>query len=85
VWPTCVDYVRIAPIDLDRARGVLNGLMVALLAHRPIRIKNFATLEDNWWIALPACSTKTKRLDERRVPEILNGALDLYWTNHVRF
>ena len=73
--------------DLDRARGVRNGLMVALLAHCPIRIKNFATLEigrtfkqvqDNWWIALPACSTKTKRLDERRVPEILNGALDLY-------
>ena len=61
--------------------------MMALLAHCPIRVKNFATLElgrtfrqvqDSWWIALPASSTKTKRLDERRVPEILNGALDLY-------
>ena len=81
---------RLRPYRPDRSRSskrVLNGLMVALLAHRPIRIKNFATLEigrtfkqvqDNWWIALPACSTKTKRLDERRVPEILNGALDLY-------
>ena len=73
--------------DLDRARGVRDGLMVALLAHRPMRIKNFAMLEigrtfrkvqDSWWIALPAHSTKTKRLDERRVPEFLYDALDVY-------
>jgi site-specific recombinase XerD len=78
---------RFAKNDLDRARGARNGLMIALLAHRPMRIKNFATLEigrtfkqvqDSWWIALPRQSTKTKRLDERRVPEILNDVIDLY-------
>jgi site-specific recombinase XerD len=78
---------QFAKNDRDRARGVRNGLMIALLAHRPMRIKNFATLEigrtfkqvqDSWWIALPRQSTKTKRLDERRVPEILNDAIDVY-------
>ena len=78
---------QFAKNDLDRARDVRNGLMIALLAHRPMRIKNFATLEigrtfkqvqDSWWIALPKHSTKTKRLDERRVPEILNPAFDVY-------
>jgi site-specific recombinase XerD len=78
---------QLAKNDLDRARGVRNGLMIALLAHCPMRIKNFATLEigrtfrqvqDSWWIALPRQSTKTKRFDERRVPEILNDAIDVY-------
>jgi site-specific recombinase XerD len=78
---------QFAKNDLDRALGVRNGLIMALLAHRPIRIKNFATLEigrtfkqvhDSWWIALPKQSTKTKRLDERRVPECLNHAIDVY-------
>ena len=78
---------QFAKKDLDRARGVRNGLMIALLAHCPMRIMNFATLEigrtfkqvqDSWWVALPRQSTKTKRLDERRVPEILNDAIDVY-------
>jgi integrase len=86
--PTLVaEAQQFAKNDLDRARGIRNGLMIALLAHRPMRIKNFATLEigrafkqveDSWWIALPRQSTKTKRLDERRVPEILNDAIDVY-------
>jgi hypothetical protein len=62
--------------DLARARGVRNGLMVALLALCPIRPKNFATLEightfkqvqGSWWITLPSITTKTRRPDERRV------------------
>jgi site-specific recombinase XerD len=78
---------QFAKNDLDRARGVRNGLIIALLAHRPARIRNFATLEigrtfkqiqDSWWIALSRQSTKTKRLDERRVPEVLNDAIDVY-------
>ena len=56
-----------APDDLARARGVRNGLMVALLALGPIRPKNFATLEightfkqvqRSWWITLPSITTK---------------------------
>ena len=45
-----------------RAIGIRNGLMIALLAVCPIRIKNFAALEfgrtfkeeqGNWWMTLP--------------------------------
>ncbi len=65
--------------DLARARGVRNGLMIALLAFCPIRPKNFAALEigrtfkevhGNWWIALPTVATKSRRPDERRVPVV---------------
>ncbi len=73
--------------DLARARGVRNGLMIALLALCPIRLKNFATLEigstfkeisGSWWIALPSATTKSRRPDERRVPEFLNCHIDVY-------
>jgi integrase len=73
--------------DLARARGVRNGFMIALLALCPIRLKNFAALEightfkqvhGSWWIALPGPITKSRRADERRVPEWLNKAIDLY-------
>jgi integrase len=73
--------------DFARARGVRNGLMIALLALCPLRLKNFAALEigntfkevqGSWWIALPGITTKSRRPDERRVPELLNPAIDLY-------
>ena len=75
------DAEKFASNDLARARGVRNGLMIALLALRPIRPKNFAALEightfklihGTWWITLPRVSTKTRRPDERRVPAFLN-------------
>jgi site-specific recombinase XerD len=75
--------------DLARARGVRNGLMIALLALCPIRLKNFAALEightfkqvhGRWWILLPSESTKTRRRDERCVPELLNPAIEVYLT-----
>src|SRR5262249_9592319 len=65
-----------------------NGLMIALLAFCPIRVKNFAALEIGttfqevqgcWWITLPASTTKPgRRPDERRVPELLNDSIDTY-------
>lgn len=67
--------------NFDRARGIRNGLLIALLALRSIRLKNFAALElgrtfsridESWWIELPRASTKTKRPDLRRVPNQLN-------------
>ena len=76
-----------AKTELSRALGVRNGLMVALLAFCPIRLKNFATLRightfkevhGSWWIALPALDTKSHRPDERRLPKLLNGAIDVY-------
>src|SRR5262249_39017348 len=64
------------------------GLMIALLAVCPNRLKNFSTLEightfkqvhRSWWIAVPGTLTKSRRRpDERRVPEWLNSAIDLY-------
>jgi integrase len=73
--------------DLARARGVRNGLMIALLALCPIRLKNFAALEigdtfkqihGRWWIALPGTSTKSRRADERPVPAQLNRCIGIY-------
>lgn len=73
--------------DLARARGIRNGLMIALLALCPIRLKNFAALEigttlkhvhGRWWITLPGNSTKSRRPDERRIRELLNRAIEAY-------
>jgi integrase len=76
---------------LNRALRVRDGLMVALLALYPVRIKNFAALEigrtlakskGSWWILLPASETKEKRDDERRIHELVAGALDRYVEIH---
>src|SRR3954465_5874977 len=65
---------------LQRATKYRNGLMVALLACCPIRLKNFAALAigtsfvqigSEWWIALTAEDTKEARPDERRAPLFL--------------
>jgi integrase len=74
--------------DFARARGVRNGLMIALLALCPIRLKNFAALEightfkeveGSWWITLPSIATKSRRCPEdRRVPAFLTPTLALY-------
>ena len=72
---------------LGRARQVRNGLMVAMLAMHPIRLKNFAALEigrslveikGSWWIVLSASETKEGRPDERRIDDLLQPALDRY-------
>jgi len=73
------------------ARQFRNGLMIALLALCPIRLKNFSALEigrnftkikDAWWIVLPAGETKEKRADERRVPTMLASWIDQYIQVH---
>jgi integrase len=72
---------------LTRARMFRNGLMIALLAHCSIRVKNFAALEigrsfvnvdRTWWIVLTAAETKEKREDERPVPEELTDSIERY-------
>jgi site-specific recombinase XerD len=83
-----VEAQQLAEKDFARARGIRNGLMIALLAVCPNRLKNFSTLEightfkhvhGSWWIAVPSTLTKSRRRpDERRVPEWLNHAIDLY-------
>lgn len=76
--------------DFKRARGIRNGLMLALLALYPSRRKNFATLEigktfkqvrGTWWIIIPASKTKSKqRPEERPVATWLNPYIELYLT-----
>jgi integrase len=70
-----------------RAILVRNGLMIALLALHPIRLKNFVALEigttfrevqGSWWIVLSSSHTKSRRPDERRVTRRLNWAIEAY-------
>jgi site-specific recombinase XerD len=76
-----------ARTEVARAKGVRDGLMIALLAFRSIRQKNFAALEigatlrrigNSWWIVLDRRHTKTHRPDERRFPNILTPYIDQY-------
>lgn len=76
---------------LGQARQVRNGLMVAMLAMHPIRLKNFAALEigrdfveikGSWWIVLSPGETKERRPDERRVDDLLKSALERYLSRY---
>jgi integrase len=75
----------ICGLPLSRALAARNGLMVALLAPCPIRLKNFVALEigstllkpeEAWWIHLS--ETKSRRPDHRPVPTFLTGFLERY-------
>jgi integrase len=72
---------------LTCARMFRNGLMITLLAHCPIRRKNFAALEIGrsfinvdgiWWIVLTPAETKEKREDERPIPEEFADLIERY-------
>ena len=68
-----------------------DGLMVALLAVCPIRLKNFASLEigrtlrkvgDRCMTLFPAAETKSARADERPVPAFMTFPLEKYLACH---
>ena len=70
---------------LKRAMLVRNGLMVALLALCPIRLRNFASLtigqtfvsrDGEWWIVLE--DTKSERPDHRPVDHLLASYIEAY-------
>jgi integrase len=76
---------------LYRARQFRNGLMVALLALHPIRLKNFSSLDigstlrkcnGTWWIVLAGSDTKERRPDERSIDPVLAGCVDRYLDIH---
>src|SRR5258707_8943656 len=76
---------------LARAVGVRNGLLIALLALHPIRIKNFAALaiadtfiniNGRWWLHIASEDTKSRRVDERQVPEFITDLVDSYINTH---
>jgi len=77
--------------DLEKARRIRNGLMIAFLSLCPIRLRNFTALaiaatfrkiENSWWIVLSAADTKEKRPDERCVHGILAPAIEQYLATH---
>lgn len=68
-----------------------DGLLVALLAARPLRRRNLAGLTlgtsiiqrgEAWWIVLSAETTKTGQLLEMPWPEALRPALEIWLTRH---
>jgi site-specific recombinase XerD len=79
---------QFAKADFKRARAIRNGLMVALLAANPVRLKNFAALRigstfrkinDRWWICIPTKATKSRqRPEERPAPTWLTSYIDQY-------
>jgi integrase len=74
-----------------RATGVRNGLLIALLALHPIRIKNFAALtiaetfiniDARWWLHTPSDDTKSHRVDQRQVPDFITDIVNSYIKTH---
>ena len=74
-----------------RAMQFRDGLIIALLAARPLRLRNLAGLEldrtlvargDGWWIEIPGIETKTGQPIDVPWPEGLNLALATYLDQH---
>jgi site-specific recombinase XerD len=73
--------------DSKRAMRFRDGLMIATLAARPLRLKNFAALElgetlieagAHWYISVPGRETKNGQPIEMIWPEILTESLIRY-------
>lgn len=76
-----------AGTDLQAQLAWRDGLIIALLALAPLRLRNFAALElgrtlirrgEIWWISVPGEETKTGRPYHRPFPERLVAALSEY-------
>jgi integrase/recombinase XerD len=76
---------------LRRFKAYRDGLMIGLLASRPLRLRNLAGLilertlvrrGNDWWIQIPAAETKTLDPIELRWPEVLVPYLETYLADH---
>jgi integrase/recombinase XerD len=76
---------------LRRFKAYRDGLMIGLLASRPLRLRNLAGLildrtlvqrGDGWWIEIPATETKTKDPIEEPWPDSLAPHLQTYLVDH---
>ncbi len=72
---------------VQRAALYRDGLMIALLALRPLRRRSFASISlgrhltqraGNWWLNFEAIDMKTKAPEEMLFPEDLTLALQIY-------
>jgi integrase/recombinase XerD len=89
-----LDLMARAEVDttpLRRFRTYRDGLMIGLLASRPLRLRNLTGLildgtlvqrGDLWWIQIPAAETKTKSPIELPWPDILVPHLGTYLVDH---
>jgi integrase len=75
----------------DRAALFRDGLAIAFLAYRPIRMKNLASMrigrhlvnvQSAWWIQFPAKEMKGRRKLQVKVPDRLAGSIERYLTVH---
>jgi integrase/recombinase XerD len=73
--------------ERERARLYRDGLMIALLATRPLRLQNFVDLMlarhlvrrgDGWWLEIPGPETKTDEPIDLPFPDDLVPALETY-------
>jgi integrase/recombinase XerD len=76
---------------LLRFKAYRDGLMIALLASRPLRLRNLAGLSldhtlvrrgEGWWIQIPAAETKTNDPIEVPWPDRLVLHLETYLADH---
>ena len=76
---------------VQRAVLYRDGLMIALLAHRPLQLRSFAaiTLDDHlimrdgkWWLSFAPSEIKTKRALNVPFPEALVNELAQYLAEH---
>ena len=74
-----------------RAAAFRDGMIIALLAARPLRLANIVGLSLNrslvrrgkqWWIQIPAMETKNREPIELAWPELLVPFLDIYLSCH---
>jgi integrase/recombinase XerD len=77
--------------ECRRATVFRDGLIIALLAARPLRMRNLVGLaldrtlvlrSTQWWIQIPAAETKTREPIELPWPEPLISSLEVYLTRH---
>jgi integrase/recombinase XerD len=75
----------------NRAATYRDGLLISLLAARPLRLANLVGLAldrtlvlrgKEWWIQIPAAETKTKEPIELPWPQLLIDFLNIYLASH---
>jgi integrase len=79
---------------LKAANAFRDGLMIALLAARPVRRRNLASIEvdrqltrqgDLYWLTFPTEEIKTRRALEFPLPRALTGPMEQYLTCYRPF
>jgi len=76
---------------LDAAGTFRDGIMIALLAARPVRLSNLTSIEidlhlerpgEQYWLMFPAHEVKNRRPLEFPLPHALTVSMDRYLTHH---